>query len=742
MYSASLYDKANPNIITRLIPQHYLDDGSAKDGLGDVFDADAQDSYGGQGMPGQGKMSSSQIIITFLYIWARFFDEIKLHLDSFSTLGYLDYNKYDNSPSNFLYDLAKMTGFALPPLLNNSTIEQYVEAENISYNYSTESMSLRDVQSEIMRRVLINMPDVVRSKGTQHAIKSFLRAVGIDPNNTLRIREYGGPTTRQLSFAREKKIDSGIMVQFTTGSLVLSPFLSGSRTEPGYPPIQGTMVQKEIYNPHGISNNADDGLLTSGSWSVEGIYKYTNALPSATQSLMRICNAQITQDTPWQYPGTLQPNLIANLLFMTSSTGGKIKLYARPGYSATASTLSLDLNLPDYVFSEGSRWNISFGCQRNDALDSAVSSSYFIHAATQNDGVVTWSATTSSYFYETPTSEKHALRKIIEPNSKNFLAVGQNQTLAVTASFLNDTSVVPSEARATDFTGLISNLRFWSKPLTNQEFLEHTRNYKSLGVQDPLVNYNFVKTRSGSFERVRIDTFSKQEDRTANASGGIRFLDFSLNNLHLSGTGFPTGGKSLLGEIFDHSYFSPYFDEAATDEKIRVRGFNDLELVNTAPWISIAPVHEIVASERPTDDVRLSIEFSLIDALNRDIITMFSTLDAIDNAIGSPELVYSPDYPDLARMREVYFNRIQEKLNFQGFFEFFKWFDQSLGRFIEQLIPRKTLFKGTNFVVESHMLERNKIEYLSPEIYLGESDRNRFRDVLLLQQISGVIRKY
>jgi hypothetical protein len=198
----------------------------------------------------------------------------------------------------------------------------------------------------------------------------------------------------------------------------------------------------------------------------------------------------------------------------------------------------------------------------------------------------------------------------------------------------------------------------------------------------------------------------------------------------------------MVGEIFDYSYLSPYFDEASTTEKIRVRGYQTQDLVDQTPWAGVSPIHEIVKSERPTDDTRMSIEFSLVDALNRDIVNMFATFDAIDNAIGAPELLYSPDYPDLDRMRDVYFNRISSKLNFKDFFEFFRWFDTTIGTFIEQLVPRKTKFKGTNFTIESHMLERHKLEYMSSEQYLAPSNRSRFRDVLLLQQIVGSVRKF
>lgn len=132
----------------------------------------------------------------------------------------------------------------------------------------------------------------------------------------------------------------------------------------------------------------------------------------------------------------------------------------------------------------------------------------------------------------------------------------------------------------------------------------------------------------------------------------------------------------------------------------------------------------------------------MIDALNRDIVNIFSTLDDLDNVIGNPELVYSPDYPGLENLRDIYFNRLTGKLNFKSFFEFFRWFETSIGTFIDQLIPRKTRYYGTNFVVESHMLERPKFELLQSEIYLGENDRYRFKDSLLLQQISGLLKKY
>lgn len=752
--SASAYDQENPNLITRLVPQHMLLEGALQDGFFEP-EGTANQAYGGSGIPGQGTMGNVQILVSLLYIWAKFFDEVKLFIDSFSTLRTVDYDTNETIPDNFLLDLVKSYGFHLPPLFNDSTLEQYIRGENVDLqDITTNEQTLRQVQNTLLRRVLVNLPDVLRSKGTQHSIKSFLRAVGIDPGNNVRIREFGGPTTQQLSFARETKLEPGTMVQFATSSLVASPYLSASRYAPGYPPPAGTFVHPDLFPPNGISNNKNDGLLTSGSWTWEGIVKYTPAsiklMQSATQSLARLCVTGSLTGSSFGSSG-----ILANLIAVSSSLQPKLVLYVRPGDSTSSPLLRMELDTPIPGIFNYDRWNVSFGCQRNDdGLNSRVSSSYFLRLGYQNDGRIEFLETTASFFQENPTGENNVFRTLNAASnaSGTFLALGSNQTIAAGNGsnylHLNDNVAVPVEARTTYFNGRMSNTRFWSKALTVDEWEEHVRNYNSVGVEDPSSNWNYVHSLSGSFGHLRLNAMVAQAVRTANGTaslgplGAITFLDYSENGFSLTGSGFPIDSESVVGEIFDLSYLSPYFDEASSNEKVRVRSYNDFELVEQTPWAALAPVYEITPSEQPTDDVRFIIEFSLIDALNRDIVAMFATLDAIDNALGAPELLFSPDYPDLDRLRNVYFNRIKEKLNFQAFFEFFRWFDTSIGTFIQQLIPRKTRFKGTNFTIESHMLERHKQEYLSSEIYLGDSIRRNLDAVILLQQIAGNVRKY
>lgn len=719
--SASFYDDENPNLITKLIPRHYLLEGAADEGFTSA-DQNNGSPYGGTGIPGQGKLSNVQLLLSLLYIWAKFFDEIRLHLDAFSKLHNVDYDLNESTPNNFLFDVFKSYGLYLPAFFSNSNIEQYVHGENIDpLVKSNESLSLQDVRHELLRRVIINLPNVIKSKGTQHSIKSFLRAIGIDPESSMRFREYGGPTYRVLEKSREQKADVTAMVSFSTSSFAISPFLSASRTEVGSPTPAGIFVDQGIHSFHGISNDPNDGLFTSGSWTLEASYKYnlfTDRLTSLTQSLVRFC---VTGS------GISNPGVTANLVATYDESSPKIDLYLRPGDSSTSPVLNMSLDLPKEAIFNGDVWCVSFGCDRNDSIHSNVSSSYFLRVGAQNDGELRYYETTSSYFYETPSGENNVYRALdpLTNASGSFVMVGNSQIPGGASStylFLNNTSQVNfDKARCSIFDGRVMKMRFWSKSFSKKEWTEHIKNYQSVGVFQPNRNYNYEKILTGSFERLRMDVFSKQENRIADVNEEILFLDFSENEMHMQGLGFPSQKNCFVPEIIRYSHLSPYFDEPLTNEKVRVRGYNHDEFLDENPWAARAPVYEIIRSESPIDDARFSIDFSIVDALNKDMTNMFSTFESMDNMLGKPELNFSPDYPDVDRLRSVYFNRLKQKLNFKAFFEFYSWFDNSINVFIEQLLPKKTVYKGANYVVESHMLERHKHEYYFFETYVKQA---------------------
>jgi hypothetical protein len=94
---------------------------------------------------------------------------------------------------------------------------------------------------------------------------------------------------------------------------------------------------------------------------------------------------------------------------------------------------------------------------------------------------------------------------------------------------------------------------------------------------------------------------------------------------------------------------------------------------------------------------------------------IFATMDALDSALGSVETIYHDEYPKL-------------RLLITAFFEFFRYFDDSITDFVERILPHNTDFLGVNFAIGPHVLERNRYKYLSDDIFLTEDERTLVGD--------------
>ena len=376
LYSGSLFDKTNPNLITKLIPPHYLYEGQIDAAL-ETEEGEIVSTLQGGTDPRSVKLGATQTLLLLLYTWAKFFDEMKLFIQAFADINFIDYDQIESVPDQFLIQFAKNYGIDLPPLFSGASLDQFLNAENIQDNISTNSLSLQYVQNQIWRRILNNLQDIIQSKGTIHSVKSFIRSVGIDPDNNFRIREYGGPTKRSLSFVRDNRSEISTALTFISGGLITSPFLSASRIEPGKPYISGT---------------PSDDLFTSGSWTYEAIYTFPqNQEYNVSQSLVRFnsTGSNLSSQQVW-----------GNVVFVSGANQGVLNAFIRPNTNSSSPILTLTLTGVDLF--DGNQWYVSVGRTRNDLLPenivSTVSSSYFLRAAKQNFGIFLQQSQTSSYF--------------------------------------------------------------------------------------------------------------------------------------------------------------------------------------------------------------------------------------------------------------------------------------------------------------------------------------------------------
>ena len=719
--SASLYDDVNPNLITNLVPRHYFDEGNIQDNFTTPIGNISNDfSKLSTVRSNQDAVSSTQLLTKFLLTWAKFFDQIKLYIDNYALFSHVNYTDKNTIADKFLFDLGRKYGITLPTLFSHGNNKQLFYGQNIKESPEKIIRSLFDLQNLIWRNILTNMPHIMKKRGTITSIKDLFRSSGIEIENLFKIREYGGAKIKSLENSKEVKKDVIMFLDFSgslghfdesvnsqgissTSPLIKSKYLSSSRKEIGFPLIRGDYVNKNNIDLHGTSNNLSDGLLTSGSFSFQGTYKFpTNITHANKQSLVRI-----------QTTGTLEPSLnqssLINLVANKEQQRIDMFFVADP-----TTTIVSQLHLTGVNIFDGNHWAISFGRADSSRINSKDKSLFFVRAGRFNAGKKIEMFTTASYFDDSETS---ALTTISEYNtSGSFITIG-SQSLNPGSSigkFLNNGS---DTQKTTIFTGRVSSINFWSKFNTITDFERYGKDILTFGSKNPLKNYNHNYLETGSYGRLRLQTFAKQATTGSDSSGNIRIFDNSQNIFHLDGTGFETNKLVMKPSYFIREMLDYDFDLNTTNEKIRIRSFNNINRAKQYQYATTTPVYEVRKSEEVFDDTRLSIDLSVMKGLNENIMRMFSNFNFFDNALGKPNILFSDRYKDLIALRKMFFNDVLEHINLGKYRGLFKWIDNAYTDLVFSLIPRTTNFLGINFIYESHVLERHRLKYMYDNMY-------------------------
>lgn len=701
--SASQYDDNNPNLVTKLIPSHYLVEERFDKGF-DSDEGSINRSFDeGGDLPRETKIGSVQIISTLLFIWAKQFDEMKMYIDQFGKLENLDYDETNSIADNFLPIIASRYGFELPSLFNGATDSQYYKGDDIGASPETGVEALSRIQSKIWRRMIATLPEIIRSKGTRHSIESLIRSIGFNPDTTLRLREYGGSRTGYISGRKSQRDSFGAFVT-DLSFVATSSYLSGSRTEPGFPTISG---------------NSSDGLFTTSSFTYEANYRF----PTSVGYIDPTCLVRM------DVTGSSGRSNVVNMLAFSSGAAvfgeTTLKLLV-----SSSNYPTIELSLTGANVFNGDMWNLSFMREP----DGDTKERWTLRAgnlATEKD---------IAYFVTSSTIVRSSSTDVFSNISSNlnasgaFLSYGE-YSYDVGGKLLNSNQY----AGNTQILGEMSQIRFWSRELSDIEWREHVRNPTSFGVDDPLTRLNFITSQSGSFGRLRMDVTCDQEV-TSSSGGKLTLFDFSQANNHIQ-VGDLTDAVNIVQRELLYTILAPKFDEASVDNKVRVRSWNQYEnFLSEGGYFGV--VQDIPKNEQPNDDTRFGIEISVVQALDEDIMKSFSSHDFFDNAIGDPNLMFSDDYYDLENMRDVYFNRLTGPVNVRNIFNFARWFSTNIGNMIQQLVPSNTTYLGTNFVVESHVLERSKVRYRWGDLYLGENSRRGLTGAIYVGQVVADLKRF
>jgi hypothetical protein len=112
------------------------------------------------------------------------------------------------------------------------------------------------------------------------------------------------------------------------------------------------------------------------------------------------------------------------------------------------------------------------------------------------------------------------------------------------------------------------------------------------------------------------------------------------------------------------------------------------------------------------DSNKLAIVFSLADQINRDIFNHVNG-DDLNNSIGDPADEFNDTYSNLDNLRRRYFKKYQNRNDINIFIRLLSAYDYSFFEQIKQLTPGSAnLISG--ILIEPHILEKNKQIILKP----------------------------
>lgn len=737
LIDAKEYDDVNPNLITKLVPPHYLALGNEQDNLQKALGG-IEESFSKRSsiQSNQNTKTSVQLLVKLLLTWAKIFDEIKIYIDHFSKINFVEYDEYETVSNKFLVRLGNHLGLNLPRLFENANIDQLINGYDLKNNPELAVRGLQDLQNLIWRRILSDISNIKNTKGNLDSIRSIFRSSGIEAENIFNFREYGGAKIKNLTDSKEIKKDIINFLNFS-GSIsnlniallnnegrsastpfLKSPYLSGSRVEKGKPEIKGVFVNNN-------SNNKSDGLFTTSSFTVQGYYTFDKRLNHPiSQSLFRV---NITGSDA----STKKEATVINVVADKSS----INAYISDGI---ADSIVNVIKINNVNIQDGDIWSVNLAKNNGINLKNNYSDEYHLRVAKYLGGKQQEYYYTSSFISKKNDSvfSNYSSQYNV---SGTFLTIG-SQSLESSGKFINNLS--DQRYKSTIFSGEVSYLNFWSDFKEENEFLSYAANPNSVGTNNPKVNYNFSLSQTGSFERLRYQTYGKQATTASKDNGKIRFFDFTQNNFHLEGENFEASKIVMTPNYHIYEILSENFDLNSSKEKIRVRSIQDDEIIKDNKYALSSPVYETPLLEEVFDDTRFSIDMSVMKGLNENIMTIFPDFQPIENSLGQANALFANEYQDLRLFSDIYFNNLIDDLDLGRYRSIFKWIDASYSDIVYSLIPRTTTFMGINFIYESHVLERNRFKYLFDEIYLKSLQRDSNRGTILLSQLTSKICKF
>jgi hypothetical protein len=228
-------------------------------------------------------------------IYGQSFDQVKTFIDNIANMRNISYDGINNVPDILLKNLSETLGLSTVNLFDERSLQDslYIRHDT-QYAGIPTGTNLIEAEYEFYRRILVNLAQLYKSKGTRNAIEFFLKFIGA-PDPMIRLDEYVYKVDGLLpSKDVEGDIRQAILgnkvskiAQYTgfTGYTLTQLTGSTSLDRNGYPVDEITGLPRKVVDPAG------DMYFEKGA----GWYKKT--LDHRSPDILDVANSNLTGRT-------------------------------------------------------------------------------------------------------------------------------------------------------------------------------------------------------------------------------------------------------------------------------------------------------------------------------------------------------------------------------------------------------------------------------------------------------------
>ncbi len=143
--------------------------------------------------------ATSDQLVTFVNMLGHHYDILYTYINHMTKINTREENPKLGMPNELLYSVAKQFGWNLTDGNQYQDLWEYVLGTNETGVPLTGSISIGDpsvsgqnMTYAVWRRIVNNLPLLLKSKGTKRSVQALLSCYGI-PQSLISIKEYGGP---------------------------------------------------------------------------------------------------------------------------------------------------------------------------------------------------------------------------------------------------------------------------------------------------------------------------------------------------------------------------------------------------------------------------------------------------------------------------------------------------------------------------------------------------------------------